>query len=113
MGKGGAEKLAQMKALLRDRLSNTQYELWLRPDEQIARPLGRGLASLAKKKPLILSLDTYEIVDQADFWLREVINIAGPRLVWVIAGRKSLVQSGPWGGESYFRGYVPMAKIIT
>jgi len=104
----GAERAAQLRAALetrlRARLNPEQYALFLNPNEQLARALAQGLERVAKRKPLLLFLDTYEIVDRADLWLREVMRAAGPRLVWIISGRDDLARSRQLGGE-YFRGY--------
>ncbi len=66
--------------------------------------LAEGLESVAKKKPLLMFFDTYEIVDHVDIWVREVIKAAGAKVLWVIAGRQDLAQSRQFGNE-YFRGY--------
>jgi tetratricopeptide (TPR) repeat protein len=104
----GAERAAQLRAALetrlRARLNPEQYALFLNPNEQLARALAQGFQRVAKRKPLLLFLDTYEIVDRADLWLREVMRAAGPRIVWIISGRDDLARSRPFGGE-YFRGY--------
>jgi hypothetical protein len=106
--KVGAERAVQLRAALetrlRARLNPEQYALFLNPNEQLARALAQGLKRVAKRKPLLLFLDTYEIVDRADLWLREVMRAAGPRLVWIIGGRDDLARSRQLGGE-YFKGY--------
>ena len=102
---GQAANLRQnMETRLQARLKPEQYRLYLNPYEQLALALGDGLKKVAGRKPLILFLDTYEIVDRADDWLREVIKAAGPRLVWVIGGRRNLL-SNRQDGPDYFRGY--------
>jgi hypothetical protein len=40
---------------------------------------GSGL--VLSGKPLIVTLDTYEIVDRVDVWMRLVIRHAGPRVL--------------------------------
>jgi len=104
----GAEQAAQLRTALerrlRARLDPKQYEIFLNPNQQLARALAEGLKKVAARKPLILFLDTYEIVDRADIWLHEVMRAAGPRLVWVISGRDDLVRSRQFGAES-FKGY--------
>jgi tetratricopeptide (TPR) repeat protein len=42
---------------------------------------------------VVVLLDTYELVELADRWLRETIKAAGSRVVWVIAGRSNLADS--------------------
>jgi hypothetical protein len=106
--KVGAERAAQLRAALetrlRTRLDPEQFNLFLNPNEQLARALAQGLKRVAARKPLLVFLDTYEIVDRADLWLREVMRAAGPRLVWIVSGRDDLARSRQLGGE-YFRGY--------
>jgi len=77
------------------RLKSEEERLFCRPEEELARALGRGFAAMSKSRPLIILLDTYEIVDRVDPWLRLVIREAGPRLVWVLAGRDNLRDSRP------------------
>ena len=104
----GAEEAARLRAALerrlRARLNPEQFNLFLQPNEQLARALAEGLQRVARRKPLLLILDTCEIVDRADLWLREVIRAAGARLVWVISGRDDLARSRQFGDE-YFKGY--------
>ena len=89
---------------LRARLDSKQYQLFLEPHEQLARALGEGLKQLAKGKWLLVVLDTYEIVDRADRWVRVLMHTAGPRVVWVVSGRTNLRDSRQFGDE-YFKGY--------
>ncbi|MGB9879789.1 MAG: hypothetical protein ACPLRM_03410, partial [Anaerolineae bacterium] len=91
-------------ALLRSRLKPDEFDLFTLPNETLARELARGIAAVADKRPLVLILDTYEIADRADVWLRIVIKRSGPRTVWVIAGRDNLADSRKYG-QSYFVGY--------
>jgi hypothetical protein len=104
----GAEKAALLRMKienrLRAKLNPEQFEMFLNPHEQLAMALAEGLKGVAQKQPLLLVLDTYEIVDRADRWLRIVIKAAGTRLLWVIAGRHDLVRDRIFG-EDYFKGY--------
>ena len=104
----GAERAAQLRAALearlRARLDPEQYALFLNPNMQLARALAQGLKQVAKRKPLLVFLDTYEIVDRTDPWLREVMRAAGPRLVWIISGRNDLARSRQFGSD-FFKGY--------
>lgn len=106
--KVSAEQAAHLRAALenrlRARLDPEQFNLFLYPNEQLARALADGLKRVAQRKPLLIVLDTYEIVDRADIWLREVMRAAGPRLIWVISGRNDLARSRQYGNE-YFKGY--------
>jgi len=106
--KVGAEQAGRLRVRLenrlRARLDSKQYDLFLKPNEQLARALGEGLKKTGDYKPLIVFLDTYEIVDHVDFWLRMIMSNAGPRVIWVVAGRNDLVKSRPFNTE-YFTGY--------
>lgn len=83
-----------------------EFETYAQPHERLAEALGKGLAELAKRKPVVILLDTFEIVDrpECDYTLRTVIRCGGNRVVWAIAGRSNLADSGRRGKE-YFRGY--------
>ena len=105
---GGAEGLARARdaatTLLRSRLKPDEFDLFTLPNETLARTLANGIWKAAQKKPIILTLDTYEIADRADVWLRVVIKRAGPNVIWVIAGRDNLAESRKYG-QSYQQGY--------
>jgi tetratricopeptide (TPR) repeat protein len=95
----GAEQAARLSQradeFLRARLDADHYDAFRRPNETLARALAQGLERVSRRrgKPLVMLLDTYEIVDRVDPWLREVIKHAGPRVIWIIAGRHNLVDS--------------------
>ncbi len=100
----GAEQVAkvrqQAEQFLKARLKPELYDVYRQPHEQLARALGDGFQRVSRDCPLVLLLDTYEIVAAAaDTWLRQVIKAAGPRVVWVIAGRDNLAASRP--GDRY------------
>ena len=104
----GAENLAHLRGLaeewLRSRLKPEEYDLFLLPHEALARAFAQGVRAVARRKPLILVLDTYEIADRADPWLRLVIRQSGPCAVWVLSGRDNLAESRRYGRD-YFLGY--------
>ena len=102
----GAEGLYQARQFVQKALSAQEYEIYQQPNERLAEALGHGLAQLAHRQPLALLLDTYEIVDRpdCDYTLRRVIRASGERVLWVIAGRSNLADSGQ-RGQVYFRGY--------
>ena len=101
-----AEGLSQINRLVSKALTTEEQELYARPQEKLAAALGEGLAATAKRRPLVIVLDTYEIVDTllCDYALRQVIRASGRQTVWVIAGRANLADSGQ-RGQGYFRGY--------
>src|SRR5262249_38982937 len=86
------------------------FEVYLDPRQRLARALGEGFKRLTEDgyikaaSPLIVILDTYEIIDRVDFWIRLVIRASGPRVIWIICGRDNLTRSRQFG-EEYFKGY--------
>lgn len=105
---GGATALAATRekatTLVRSVLDPDEFDLFTLPHETLARRLGDGVHLSSANKPIMLIIDTYEIADRADIWLREVIRRAGPRVVWVVAGRDNLADSRRFG-QHYFTGY--------
>jgi hypothetical protein len=91
---------------LKWRLTLDELRIYAKPHQQLAEALGHGLQTIAAKKPLVLLLDTYEIVDrlECDRVLRMVIKAAGRRVVWAIAGRANLADSYRLS-QDYFSGY--------
>ncbi|NEQ95544.1 MAG: tetratricopeptide repeat protein [Cyanothece sp. SIO2G6] len=102
----GAEGLSQARLFVQRSLDQSEYALYEQPNLRLAIALGEGLARLSQQKPVVLLLDTYEIVDrpECDYILRRVIEASGPRVLWVIGGRANLADSGT-RGKVYFRGY--------
>ncbi|MFK7804748.1 MAG: tetratricopeptide repeat protein, partial [Anaerolineae bacterium] len=94
----------RLQIYLQANLKPNHFDYFLNPNEQLAHQLARGLQNVAKSKRLIVFLDSYEIVDRNDIWLRSVIREAGPRVMWVICGRNDLVHSRQFGDE-FFKGY--------
>jgi hypothetical protein len=72
---------------LRDRLDPGDYELLVRPLDVLASAFGRGLAKAASRRPVVLLLDTCEIVAPVGPWLRVLMREAGPRVGWLLFGR--------------------------
>ncbi len=106
--KVGTEQATQLRVVLeyrlRGRLDPKQFDLFLHPNEQLGRALAEGLRKIAASKPLIIFLDTYEIVDRADFWLRATMRAAGTQIVWIVSGRDNLLRSRQFGTE-FYKGY--------
>ncbi|MGH2537692.1 MAG: tetratricopeptide repeat protein, partial [Candidatus Promineifilaceae bacterium] len=103
-----AEQAAKLRTAiethLRAHLKASYFDYFLNPYEQVALALARGVEKVSKAKPLIVVLDSYEIVDQNDIWVRSIVRAAGPRVLWIISGRNDLVESRQFGQE-YFKGY--------
>jgi tetratricopeptide (TPR) repeat protein len=91
---------------LKRRLTLDELRIYAKPHQQLSEALGHGLQAISAQKPLVLLLDTYEIVDrlECDRVLRMVIKAAGRRVVWAIAGRANLADSYRLS-QDYFRGY--------
>ncbi|WP_139240662.1 tetratricopeptide repeat protein, partial [Geitlerinema sp. PCC 9228] len=104
--KVSAEGLYQLRQFVQNAMKASEYEIYAQPRETLAAALGRDIAAIATKKPLIIFLDTYEVVDrhECDYTLRRVIQESGNGVVWVVAGRSNLADSG-LRGKVYFRGY--------
>ena len=63
------------------------YDLMSDPPRALARRFGQGLATLSAHRPLVLFLDTSEIVLAQMPWLREAMRSSGERVLWVIGAR--------------------------
>jgi len=87
---------------LRANLAPEQFALFYDPAGELARALAAGVQQLAALQPLVILMDTYELVDRADPLMRTLIRASGPQLLWVIAGRNDLRRS-----RQDERGYVP------
>ncbi|MFN7760099.1 MAG: tetratricopeptide repeat protein [Pseudanabaena sp.] len=98
--------VSALVGLMKKKLSLEERRIFATPHRQLAEALGHGLQAISAQKPLVLLLDTYEIVDrlECDRVLRMVIKAAGRRVVWAIAGRANLADSYRLS-QDYFRGY--------
>jgi tetratricopeptide (TPR) repeat protein len=105
---GGDAERQRLRTLATERLQAqlepVEFEMFRAPRERLAAALAEGLRAIAAERPLLLFLDTYEIVDRADPWLRVAVRQAGPRVLWVIAGRDDLRRRRRFGDE-YVQGY--------
>jgi len=92
--------------LMKKRLSLEERRIFATPQRQLAEALGHGLQVMSAQKPLVMLLDTYEIVDriECDRVLRMVIKASGQRVVWVIVGRANLADTSG-SGANYSQGY--------
>jgi len=98
--------VSALVGLMKKRLSLEERRIFATPHRQLAEALGHSLQAISAQKPLVLLLDTYEIVDrlECDRVLRMAIKAAGRRVVWAIAGRANLADSYRLS-QDYFRGY--------
>jgi len=105
IGAEAATSLRQRLAdLLRARMDADTYDLFVNPLEHLARALADSLWRIAGRGALLVVLDTYEVVDAVDAWLRLVMRDSGPHVLWVLSGRNDLVNSRRYG-DTYFKGY--------
>ena len=74
-------------------------------DRELARGLGGDLAKQSRRLPILISMDTYEIIDETDAFVREVIRAAGPRVAWLIVGRRDLYRTSRADSEHEIDGY--------
>jgi superkiller protein 3 len=79
----------ELRAFVEQRLAPEELRLADDP-EAIAEDFMAALNRVAAPaRPLVLLVDTYELADRCDRWLRQrVLPLSGPRLVWVLAGRQ-------------------------
>ncbi|AFY53577.1 HEAT repeat-containing protein [Rivularia sp. PCC 7116] len=77
-------------------LTTLEQGIYQNPENNLVGALSSGITKLAKEKPLIIFIDTYEIVEKAecDYILRQAIKKSNGPIVWVIAGRANLADSG-------------------
>ena len=50
-------------------------------------------ARSARRLPILVTFDTYEMIAERDAIVRVVIRAAGPRVAWVVAGRRDLYET--------------------
>jgi tetratricopeptide (TPR) repeat protein len=96
--------VAALTAGLHKDLDADEYSFFIDPQRQLARALAEDLRDLSKRRPLLIFLDTYEIVDHCDPWLRQVMLGAGPRIGWIVGGRNDLMKSRGYGPD-HVKGY--------
>lgn len=106
--KQGAESIEYVREtatiFLKTALEERDFDLFTLPNEKLAHSLAEGIRRSASERPLLLFLDTYEIPDAVDIWVREIIKRSGPNLLWVISGRDNLADSRKLGTR-YLSGY--------
>jgi hypothetical protein len=85
----GARGLADLREFIRKKLDPDEWKLYDDPDA-VTEMFMDALNSIATpKQPLALLLDTYELADRFDSWLRKrALPQSNPRLIWALAGRE-------------------------
>ncbi len=72
----------------RAEISAEEYDLVTDPARELTRRLAAALRDIAAGTPLVVLLDTGEVIgDRAWAWLRRVMTLTGPRLIWVVGAR--------------------------
>jgi tetratricopeptide (TPR) repeat protein len=90
--------LDEAMSWLRSRLDPDDFQLFVRPHDALASAFASGLRAAATRRPLILHLDTYEIVASVGPWLRVIMAQSGPRVAWMMCGRLDGDHPG-WANE--------------
>lgn len=93
LAKKGLQVLPNQLARLSKRLKEEDLRLIQEAELYLAEGLGEGLAEVASPYPVLVSFDTYELVQGADLLIRRIIERAGPSVFWIIAGRHNLYET--------------------
>ncbi|MBV6622873.1 MAG: HEAT repeat domain-containing protein [Rivularia sp. (in: Bacteria)] len=90
------EEFQVAREFVESHLNSIEQGIYQNPENNLVGALSSGITKLAKEKPLIIFIDTYEIVEKAecDYILRQAIKKSNGPIVWVIAGRANLADSG-------------------
>ena len=88
------------------------YALETDTQRELARRMAAGLRSLSGAGPLVIVLDTYEIVQSQGQWLREVMQHTGGRVAWVIGARFSTYDGGSSGDLERFHRTIPSEHLL-
>ena len=84
------------------------------PEGELCTRLAHGLRSLSADRPLVIFLDTYEIVQRLGPWLIEVMLRTGGRVVWVLGARLDPErEAAGTGGAAQFHRRVPAERLIA
>lgn len=90
------------------------FLLLTNPEGELCARLAHGIRSLSADRPLVICLDTYEIVQQLGPWLIEAMRRAGGRVVWVLGSRLEPEQEAlGTGGAAQFHRRVPADRLIA
>src|SRR5262249_46743522 len=101
----GLRLAPQLVEKIRGKLQEGQWDLLVAPEPAVAGGFARSLATAAEERPILVTFDTYELVDELDGLVRTILQAAGPRVVWVIAGRHSLYETRIQNPRGRINGY--------
>jgi uncharacterized protein YegL/cytochrome c-type biogenesis protein CcmH/NrfG len=77
----------QYRTWLAAKLTSPEYHLFTARYAILAEKLGKGIAAASGKKHTLLIIDDYEgLAPTCDLLLRNIMQLAGPRVVWVLSG---------------------------
>ncbi len=78
-------------------ITASEYDLVTDPARELTRRVATAVAAAADKVPLVVFLDTGEVIgDRAWGWLRRVMAGTGPRVAWVVGARfETEAEAGP------------------
>jgi tetratricopeptide (TPR) repeat protein len=81
----------------REDLSPEDYDLVVDPARELTRRVAAGIRRVADARPLIIFLDTGEVVSSRPWtWLRRVMTQTGPNVIWVVGARfETEAEAGP------------------
>jgi Tfp pilus assembly protein PilF len=84
----------------------------VRGKQTLVRTFAEGLRELSQRRPVILLLDTCEVIGSAIHELRGASLQAGPRVIWVLAGRfEAESPEGESGEAAAFRRELPEGTV--
>ena len=93
LAKQGIRILPRQAEKLWKKLEEEDRRLIQNAHLHLAEGLGEGFAMVAVNQPILVSFDTYELVDGVDPLIRRMIERAGERVFWIIAGRHDLYET--------------------
>jgi tetratricopeptide (TPR) repeat protein len=91
-----------------------EFALLMDPAGQLCIRLAQGLRELSAERPLIVFMDTYEIVQRLGLWFREVMLHCGSRVVWVLGARlEPETEAGGSGEVADFHRRLPGDRFVA
>ncbi len=85
----GVDKIKQMLTSIQQYMGK-HFNDYVDAESKLGISLGQDLARFAQGHPILIFFDTYELMAEGDGFLRMIMGAAGPRVGWVIAGRRQL-----------------------
>jgi hypothetical protein len=78
-----ATGLAQSAQRLRGRVDDKKYDLVIGSDDALVRSFASGVKEISRHRPIVLILDTAELLGEARGRVRQAVKRSGARTVWV------------------------------